>query len=99
MIKEKLANIRSKLNLDSASGYRFRLDKISNIVVENESKIWLRTRISEPMLKELQDSIDQAYKSLEDEGVSSRFEASLREVEAKASRIDEESRRRDMVVT
>jgi len=99
VIKEKLASIRSKLNLDSASGYRFRLDKVSNTVVENESKIWLRTRIGEPMLKELQDSIDQVYNSLEDEGVSARFEASMRDVEVKASRIDEESRRRDMVVT
>ncbi|MGD0803374.1 MAG: hypothetical protein ABSA11_04795 [Candidatus Bathyarchaeia archaeon] len=99
VIKEKLASIRSKLNVDYTTGYRLRLDKVSNIVVENESKIWLRTRVGEPMLKELQDSIEKAYDILDGEGVPVGFEMLLRDIEAKASKIDEESRRRDMVVT
>ncbi len=99
VIKERLASIRSKLKVDYATGYRLRIDKVSNIVVENESKIWLRTRVGEPMLKELQDSIEKAHDILESEEVPAGFEMSLRDIEAKASKIDEESRRRDMVVT
>ena len=98
-IKERLASIRSKLNFDSATGYQLRLDKVLNIVVENESKIWLRSRVGEPMLKELQDSLEKENDILKVGVIPTGFEIFLREIEAKASKIDEESRRRDMVVT
>ena len=99
VIKERLVSIRSKLNSDSVTSYRLRLDKVLNIIVENESKIWLRTRVGEPMLTELQDSLEKENNILESEVISEGFEIFLREIEAKALKIDEESRRRDMVVT
>jgi hypothetical protein len=98
VIKERLSCVRAKLDADSSAGYRLRLDKVSNIVVENESKIWLRTKIGEPLLKELQDSLERAGEVL-CEDASTSFEVLLRDIEVKASKIDEESRRRDMVVT
>ena len=98
VIKERLSSIRAKLDTYSSAGYRLRLDKVSNIIVENESKIWLRTKIGEPLLKELQDSLEKASDNL-CEGASTNFEILLKDIEVKASKIDEESRRRDMVVT
>jgi hypothetical protein len=104
-IKEKLTGIKSMLaavksNVGYAAGLQIRLSKVTNIVTENETKIWLRTRVGEPMLKELQVATDDAYKVLEggDSALES-FESALKEVERKAAKIDEESRRRSMVVT
>jgi flavin-binding protein dodecin len=52
------------------------------------------------MLKEFQDAVDTVFKVLEDGGSSPEsFEVALREVERNATKIDEESRRRNMVVT
>ena len=105
VVKEKLIGIKSLLAaINDFEGYavrlQTRLDKVMNVITENESKIWLRTRIGEPMLKEFQDALDDASKVLEEGGSASEsFEAALREVERKAAKIDEESRRRSMVVT
>ena len=104
-IKEKLARIKSLLaavkgNEGYAAGLQIRLAIVTNIVLENESKIWLRTRVGEPMLNEVQIAVNEAFKVLEggDSALES-FEVALKEVERKAAKIDEESRRRSMVVT
>ena len=104
-VKEKLAGIKTMLaavkgNEGYAAGLQIRLGKVTNVLTENESKIWLRTRVGEPMLKELQAAVDDAYNVLEGSGSAlESFEATLKEVERKAAKIDEESRRRGMVVT
>lgn len=69
-----------------------------NIVVESEGKIWLRTKVGKPMLMELGEVVEKVYGALGSE-ITGEFEAALGEVEEKAGRIDEESRRRGMVVT
>ena len=104
-LKEKLTSINSiliktKFNEGKIASLQIRLSKITNVLLENESKIWLRTRVGEPMLKEFQEAVDTVFKVLE-EGDSSpeSFEAALREVERNATKIDEESQRRNMVVT
>ncbi len=104
-VKEKLIRIKSMLvavkgNERHAADLQIRLDKITNILTENESKIWLRTRVGEPMLKELQDAVDNAFKALEGgDSAYESYEVALREIEKKVAKIDEESRRRSMVVT
>jgi hypothetical protein len=102
-IKEKLARIKSLLAAmkgNEVTSLQIRIAKVTNIVTENESTIWLRTRIGEPMLKDLHDALDDAIKALEGEGSAIKsFEEKLKEVEIKAYKIDEESRRRSMVVT
>jgi len=104
-LKEKLTSINSiliktKFNEGKTASLQIRLSKITNVLLENESKIWLRTRVGEPMLKEFQDAVDIAFKVLADGDPSPEsFEAALKEVERKATKIDEESRRRNMVVT
>jgi len=105
VVKEKLTRIKSMLaavkgNQGHLAGLQIRLDKVTNVLSENESKIWLRSRIGEPLLKELQDAADDALKVLEGGGSAfESFEAALKEIEIKAAKIDEESRRRSMVVT
>jgi hypothetical protein len=105
VVKEKLSGIKTMLaamkdNEGHIAGMQIRLAKITNVILENESKIWLRTKVGEPMLMELQAAVEEAYKVLEggDSALKS-FETALGGVERKAARIDEESRRRSMVVT
>jgi hypothetical protein len=104
VVKEKLSGIKTMLTaMKDNEGYiasmQIRLAKVTNVVFENESKIWLRTRVGEPMLMELQVAVEEAYMLLEGGDSSKSFETALGEVERKAARIDEESRRRSMVVT
>jgi hypothetical protein len=54
----------------------------------------MRRKVGEQILKDLQDALDAAYKVLEGgEPVLERFEAALRDVERKAAKIEDESRR------
>ena len=105
VVKEKLSGIETMLaamkdNEGYIAGIQIRLAKVTNVVFENESKIWLRTRVGEPMLTELQVAVEEAYKLLEARDPSLKsFETAFGEVERKAARIEEESRRRSMVVT
>ncbi len=104
VVKEKLSGIKTmiaalKVNEGYIAGMQIRLAKVTNVILENESKIWLRTRVGEPMLIELQASVEEAYKVLEGGNSLKSFETAFGEVERKAARIDEESRRRSMVVT
>ena len=105
VVKEKLSGIKTMLagmkdNEGYIAGMQIRIAKVTNVILENESKIWLRTRVGEPMLMELQTAVEEAYKVLEGGDSALRgFEAVLVEVERKAARIDEESQRRGMVVT
>jgi hypothetical protein len=105
VIKDKLSEIKTMLaamkdNEGNIAGMQIRLAKVTNVILENESKIWLRTRVGEPMLMELQAAVEEAYNVLEGRDSALRgFEAVLIEVERKAARIDEESQRRGMVVT
>ena len=104
-IKDRLAEIDSMIsraeNLEvNAVTLRLRLQKVVNVVVENEGKIWLRTKVGQPMVKMLQDSVDKALEVLKEQTPSpDRFDDALTEVERQTAKIDEESRRRSMVVT
>jgi hypothetical protein len=62
--------------------------------MENESKVWMRRRAVEQILKDLQDSLDAASKALEGgEPALESFEAALRDIERRAAKIEDESRR------
>jgi hypothetical protein len=105
IVKEKLSRIKTMLaalkdDEGHIAGMQIRLAKVTNVILENESKIWLKTRVGEPMLMELQAAVEEAYKLLEARDPSLKgFEAALVEVERKSAKIDEESQRRSMVVT
>ena len=103
LVKEKLKLIVSQLEKiedNKAKNSAGRLRKLLNIVEENESKIWLRTKVGQPMVSSVNDSVDSLLRVLERE-VSSRDEidGALLKVEELIGKLDEESRRRGMVVT
>jgi len=73
-----------------------RLQAARNTLVQNERKIWLRTKAGKEMLS------DYGEASLKLLGVvesGSGLEEALTEVEAQAKRISDEIRKRSMVVT
>ncbi len=73
---------------------QLRLGRVTNIVLENESKVWMRRRVGEQILKDLQDALNDASKVLEGgEPALERFETALRDVERRAAKIEDESRR------
>ena len=98
-VKERLTGIKSMLAAIKgregyAAGLQLRLGRVTNVVLENESKVWMRRRVGEQILKDLQDALDAAYKVLEGgEPALERFETALRDVERRATKIEDESRR------
>ena len=97
-VKERLAGIKSMLAAIKgregyAAGLQLRLGRVTNIVLENESKVWMRRKVGEQILKDLQDTLDAASKMLEGgEPALEKFETTLRDVERRAAKIEDESR-------
>ena len=73
-----------------------RLQVARNVLVQNERKIWLRTKAGKEMLS---DYGEASRRLLDVVGSGSGIEEALAEVEAQAKRISDEIRKRDMVVT
>ena len=75
-------------------------DKIvQNALVQNEKKIWLRTKKGREMLSEAGAATGRLRAALDAPVNLGELEAALAEVEAHARAIDEETRKRSMVVT
>ena len=76
-----------------------RVKRASKIVGQNLNKIWLRTKVGKPRAESMQEAAIDALTKLEAGVSQEEMKAALDAVEAKAKKIDEESRRRSMVVT
>jgi hypothetical protein len=77
-----------------------------NHLVQNERRIWLRTRDGREILERfnraasrLLEASNRLIENPMDRSMVGEFESALLEVEECARRLDEESRRRSMVVT
>jgi len=70
-----------------------------NIVVQNEKKIWLKTSLGKAIVNDLNSSLVTLLKVVEKFKDSVELETVVAGVEAQTRRIEEESRRRSMVVT
>ena len=96
-----------KITHVDSTDYSIRIQKAQNILLQNEKKIWLKTKDGKEMLKRLSESsirllasVREIEKpSVEDSGKLNNLTTALKEVEVQALRLDEESRRRGMVVT
>ncbi len=73
-----------------------RLQAARNTLVQNERKIWLRTKAGKEMLS---DYTEASLKLLGAVESGSDLEEALTEVETQAKRISDEIRKRSMVVT
>lgn len=73
-----------------------RLQAARNTLVQNERKIWLRTKAGKEMLSDYGEASQKLLGAVES---GSGLEEALTEVEAQAKRISDEIRKRSMVVT
>jgi hypothetical protein len=76
-----------------------RLESIRSILIRNEKKIWLRTKKGRGMLADVNKAAERLMKSLISSDELNTVEAALSDVETLARAIEEESRKRSMVVT
>lgn len=88
-----------KLKEDEARGVSTRLQKVANTVEENKTKIWLRTRAGKEMVEAIQRAAEELLGVLGSGSGKDEALTALAALEAQAARVDEESRRRSMVVT
>jgi hypothetical protein len=73
-----------------------RLQAARNTLVENERKIWLRTKAGKEMLSDFGEASRRLQGAVES---GSGVDEALTEVEGQAKRISDEIRKRSMVVT
>ncbi len=76
-----------------------RLESVRSVLIRNEKKIWLRTKTGRGMLADVSEAADRLKKSLASSGEPDAVDAALDDVETLARAIEEESRKRSMVVT
>lgn len=96
----------STIEREGLAELHLRLQMAYNILVQNERRIWLRTRDGREILErfnraasKLLEASNSLIESPGDKSTVEKFENALLEVEECARRLDEESRRRSMVVT
>lgn len=76
-----------------------RLQQARNALVQNERKIWLRTKIGKEMLVEFSEASARLLGVVESGSGLEEIKEALADVELQAKRLNEETRRRSMVVT
>jgi len=83
-----------------------RIQMALNILIQNERKIWLRTRDGKEMIEEFEGASSRIARRAENIQTTEAtvsdvtdFYAALNEVESCAKKLEDESRRRSMVVT
>lgn len=94
---QRLLDEAESSGLDEAT--RTKLRQAANVVAENEKKIWMRTHIGKPMLESLTAASDAMFGLMKKGAGKKAVSEAMDRVEAVASMIAEESRRRSMVVT
>jgi hypothetical protein len=96
---EALSAKATSISEGEMQDYTMRLQICKNALIQNQRKIWIRTRLGKGMLEKMGSAAETLIDVLKTCTDSAGIEAALIEVEAQAKEIEEESRRRDMVVT
>jgi hypothetical protein len=76
-----------------------RLESVRSVLIRNEKKIWLRTKKGRGVLTDVSEAAERLMKSLASAGELDIVDAALGDVETLAWAVEEESRKRNMVVT
>ncbi len=76
-----------------------RLESVRSVLIRNEKKLWLRTKKGRGMLANVSEAAERLRGALASSGELDAVDAALGVVETLARAIDEESRKRSMVVT
>lgn len=104
--------IEAKKNLDTAleiinnnaaySGdveFNKKLQLANKIIAQNQKKIWLRTKTGRPMAEALNSTSKKLVELLQNSAENSEIIQIIQELEVQTKKLNEESRRRSMVVT
>lgn len=82
-----------------------RIQMANNVLIQNEKKIWLRSKDGREILSEIRSTVDELLSEImelqesPERALWSSFIQTLEKLETVLMKMEEESRRRDMVVT
>ena len=76
-----------------------RLENVLKVIKQNQNKLWLRTKTGKPVGEALEDKSQMMLGRLIDSQSIDEWLESLSDLETQVHMINEESRRRSMVVT
>ena len=99
VIDESLNLMKKRNDEADLQGLASNVESVRRVLIRNEKKIWLRTKKGRGMLVEVNEAAERLRGALASSGDLDTAEAALSDVEALARAIEEESRKRSMVVT
>ncbi len=99
IIDESLDLLKGQNHETDSQRLMSRLESVRSVLIRNEKKIWLRTKKGRGMLADVSEAAERLKKSLASSGEPDAVDAALGDVETLARAIEEESRKRNMVVT
>jgi len=76
-----------------------RIQRAEKVLIQNQKKIWLKTKKGTEALTKLGVAAERLRESIESAGDVDETEAALKALELQAKNIEDEIRRRSMVVT
>ncbi len=76
-----------------------RIQRAENVLIQNQKKIWLKTKKGREALTKLGVAAERLRESIDSAGDVDETEAALKALELQAKNIEDEIRRRSMVVT
>lgn len=96
-MESAVENIEKLIEVTGEEDLKQRLEGIKMIIIQNRKKIWLRTKTGRPLALEMEKaSADLLGLVRSKPGDMAKL---ISEIEVKAKNIEEETRRRSMVVT
>ncbi len=75
------------------------MESVHSVLIRNEKKIWLRTKKGREMLAEVSNAAETLRGAIVSSDELETVELALNDIESLARAIEEESRKRNMVVT
>ena len=99
IIDEFIALLKNQGAETEYQGQLSKLESVRGVLIRNEKKIWLRTRKGREMLAEIGAASESLRDSLRSSDEMGAIDAAINTLETHSRAIDEESRKRSMVVT
>ena len=99
IIDESIALVKNEGAETEYKGQLSKLESVRSVLIRNEKKIWLRTKKGRVMLDDVNEAAERLRGTLASSDELDAVEAALNDVETLARAIEDESRKRNMVVT
>ena len=99
IIDESLGLLKKRGDESDTHGLVYKLESVRSVLIRNEKKIWLRTKKGRGMVVDVREASERLRNSLASSSELDTVYTALSDVETLARAIEEESRKRSMVVT